>query len=298
MEWYIMNPLSKFTKIPLVYVKMCSNGHYPYPSDVIENSSGNEIGVCARSARDELMFNNPDALMNGEAVVEVIKNNVIGVQNPNKLFVPDVEQLLIAIKLATKETSYSIESTCPNCQKHGAFERDLQQLLDSATMLDEVPHLLIDGVGLLLKFRPLYWHERSEYSQEMFLCHKQAHMLEQSEGSDEEKIKNFAGIFDKMTEINFNMMSANIMSIETPSVGNEKGEVIDNQEFIKDWLGKQPTFILEKIKNEVDKLNKIGIDHSMGVECSECNHQWELNGLYYDPSDFFVRSFSSQNQKK
>lgn len=297
MEWYIMNPLSKFTKIPLVYVKMCSNGHYQYPADVIE-STGKEIGVCARSARDELMFNNPDALMNGEAVVEVIKNNVIGVKNPNKLFVPDVEQLLIAIKLATKETSYSIESSCPNCQKHGAFERDLQQLLDSATMLEEIPHLLLEDVGLLLKFRPLYWEERSSYSQEMFMCHKQAHILEQSEGSDEEKIKEFTSIFDKMTEINFNMMSSNIMSIETPDDGEEMGVVIDNMEHIKDWLGQQPTFILEKIKTEVDKLNVIGIEHSMGVECSECNHQWELTGLYYDPSDFFVRNFSSQSQKK
>lgn len=292
-----MNPLSKFTKIPLVYVKMCSNGHYHYPADVIEGM-GKEIGVCARSARDELMFNNPDALMNGEAVVEVIKNNVIGVKNPNKLFVPDVEQLLIAIKLATKETSYSIESSCPQCQKHGAFERELQQLLDSATMLDEVPHLLLEDVGLLLKFRPLYWEERSSYSQEMFMCHKQAHILEQSDGSDEEKIKEFTSIFDKMTEINFNMMSSNILSIETPDEGDEKGVVIESQEHIKDWLGQQPTFVLEKIKNEVDKLNVIGIDHTMAVECSDCHHQWELTGLYYDPSDFFVRNFSSQNQKK
>lgn len=282
-----MNPLSKYTKVEVLYAKLISNDVIKYPSGVLVNDTV-ECGICARSARDELMFNNPDALMNGEAVANVIENCVPNIADARKLFVPDVELLLIGIKLATKEREYHIEVDCPECGHHGAFQRDLQFLLDSAELLEEQPELLLEEVGgLLLKFKPHTWGEYSVFGQKMFQEQRKARMLEDMEDlSDEEKIEYFNEIFESMTKLSFEMIVANIDSIETV-----EGDVITEREFIAEWLGTQPAFILKKIRDKADYVNNTGVSHQMDVGCSECGHEWTIENLQFDPSNFFVQSF-------
>lgn len=282
-----MNPLSKYTKVEVLYAKLVSNDVIKYPAGVLENNTV-ECGICARSARDELMFNNPDALMNGEAVANVIENCVPNISNARKLYVPDVELLLIGIKLATKERHYHIEADCPECGHHGAFERDLQYLLDSAELLDEQPELLLEDVGgLLLKFKPHTWDEYSLFGQKMFQEQKKARFLENMEDmSDEEKMEQFSIVFESMTKLSFEMIVANIDSIETVD-----GTIINEKEFIAEWLGEQPAFILRQIREKSDFINNIGVSHDMEVGCSNCGHEWTLQNLQFDPSNFFVQSF-------
>lgn len=282
-----MNPLSKYTKVEVLYTKLVSNNVIKYPAGVLVNDTV-ECGICARSARDELMFNNPDALMNGEAVANVIENCVPNIGDARKLFVPDVELLLIGIKLATKEREYHIEVDCPECGHHGAFERDLQFLLDSAELLEEQPELLLEDVGgLLLKFKPHTWEEYSVFGQKMFQQQKKARMLEDlEEMSDEEKMEMFSQIFEEMTKLSFDMIVANIDSIETV-----EGDKITEREFIAEWLGAQPAFILKQIREKSDLINNIGVSHEMDVGCSSCGHEWTIENLQFDPSNFFEQSF-------
>lgn len=280
-----MNPLSKFTKVENVYVKLCSSIALKYPDGVLSNPVG-ECGVCARSSRDELMLNNPDALMNGQAVINVIENCVPNVEDASKLYVNDVEQLLIAIKLATKETSYSIETKCPECNKHGAFERDLNWLTNTVTMLEEVPELILEDVGgLLLKFRPHTWQEHSDFGVRMFQSQKRSQMIELMEdASEEEKMKIFSEIVEEMTQLNFDMIVAKIDSIEIPS---DELEVVTDKEFIGEWLGQQPSYIIRQIQEQVLKLDDYGVSHEMDVACSECQHEWTMKNVVFDPSYFF-----------
>ena len=281
-----MNPLSKYTKVEVLYTKLVSNNVIPYPKGVLNNETV-ECGICARSARDELMFNNPDALINGEAVASVIENCVPNIADARKLFVPDVELLLIGIKIATKETSYNIEVECPNCNHHGAFERNLEALLASAELLEEQPELLLEEVGgLLLKFKPHTWAEHSEFSQKMFIEQKKARSLEQVDLSDEEKMKHFSAIFEVMTQLSFDMTVANIDYIETAD-----GDKVTDRAFIAEWLGQQPAFILRQIRDKADFINNTGVSHEMEVGCSECGHEWTLENLQFDPSSFFVQGF-------
>lgn len=281
-----MNPLSKYTKVEVLYTKLVSNDVIAYPAGVLNNPTV-ECGICARSARDELMFNNPDALINGEAVANVIENCVPNIGNARKLFVPDVELLLIGIKIATKETTYNIEVECPECSHHGAFERNLEALLASAELLEEQPELLLEEVGgLLLKFKPHTWEEHSVFGQKMFIEQKKARSLEASELSDEEKMKHFSAIFEIMTQLSFDMTVANVDYIETAD-----GDKVTDRGFIAEWLGQQPAFVLRQIRDKADFINNIGVSHEMDVGCSECGHEWTLENLQFDPSSFFVQGF-------
>ena len=62
------NPLSSFYRAPKLYAKLPSLGKY-YSEDIIEMPDSGELPVFAMTANDELLMKNPDALLNGEAVV-------------------------------------------------------------------------------------------------------------------------------------------------------------------------------------------------------------------------------------
>lgn len=286
-----MNPLAKYTKIEEIFTKLVSNNAIKYKDGVLED--GVKCGICARSARDEIMLNSPDALLNGDAIVRVIENCVPNVLNANELYVNDIEQLLIGIKLASKEDSYDINVVCPVCEQKGSFSRDLSYLMETAELFKEQPTLELSN-GLVLKLKPLTWREFSDFSVNLFNEQKRVQVIENNdELKDEEKIKFYAEIFEKMTQLNYDMIIDQIQCIVTPD------EVeVDDKEFINEWLGSQPASIIKEIKTVIDTMDSTGVSHTMEAECPHCNHEWLIEGLKYDPSNFFGLSFSSQNQKK
>ncbi|AZU98220.1 baseplate protein [Salmonella phage SE_PL] len=288
-----MNPLSKYTKIEEIFVKLSSNNVIKYDKEVLESI---KLGVCARSARDEIMLNTPDALIGGDAIIKVIENCVPGVNDAGKLFVNDVEQLMIAIKVASKEEDYEIQTTCPECGHEGAFHRNLQNLLDTMTYFEKQPIVELSN-GLKVYFKPYTWEEYSDFGQRMFQEQKKAEMIDFMEGDEEEileeKKKMFAEVFEAMTQLNFDMIVKSIDKIETPD-----GEIVNEDEFITEWVSSLPKNTLKEVRETSDELQEIGISHKMDVECSECHHQWEIDKLRYDPSNFFGFSFSLPNQKK
>lgn len=289
-----MNPLSQYTKIEKVFTKLCTNDIIKYKSGVLSNSSI-ECGVCARSARDEMLFNNPEALMNGEAVVQVIENCVPNVTSARDLYLPDVEQLLIAIKLATKEKSYDIETKCPKCEKHGAFERDLQILLDTIELVSEEPVVNMDS-GLAVYLKPHTWAEHSHFGNSMFRLQNQMKHSNFSETDmTDADIRAMSALIDSMARIQFDMLLLNISRIELP---DENSTVVSEREFILSWLESLTKDDLQLIMDKAQEVNDWGVQHSMDVSCSECGHEWTMDNLMFDPTSFFKPSFSTQAQKK
>lgn len=285
-----MNPLSQYTKIEVLFTKLISNDVIKYPAGVVEST---KCGICARSARDEIMLNTADALIGGDAIVSVIENCVPNVLDARKLYVNDVEQLMIGIKLATKDVSYDINVHCPECDHLGGFSRDLNYLLQTATSFEEQPTVVMDN-GLTVYFRPQTWGEHSDFSVRMFNEHSRSKMIDTNEElTDEEKKDIFIDIFEKMTQLNYDMLCASIEKIVTP----EDVEVTE-KEFISEWLGTLSKNDLKIVREESEKILDVGISHTMEVQCSECNHEWELTGLQYDPASFFGLDFSSVAQKK
>lgn len=287
-----MNPLSKYTKIEELSIKLISNGVIPYKEGVLGNK-GIKCGVCARSARDEMTLNTPDMLLNGDAISKIIENCVPNVLNADELYVNDVEQLMIAIKIATKEDSYDINTVCPECDHVGRFERSLSYLLESHDTFTEIPTVDLDN-GLSIEFIPFTWKQYSLFAERMFELQQKSKFIESNEEmDDDQRMKMFAEIFEDMAKLNFDMISGTIRKITTPD-----DEEVTEQEYISEWLGEQSKTTIKVIREKMDEVMELGISHNMEVECSECHHQWEINGLKYDPTHFFAQSFSTQNQKK
>ena len=64
------NPLSKYFRQPKIYLRLPSKGKFYSPGSLVMTESG-ELPVYAMTAKDELLIKTPDALLNGEATVEV-----------------------------------------------------------------------------------------------------------------------------------------------------------------------------------------------------------------------------------
>ena len=94
------NPLANYFRQPKMYMRLPSHGQF-YPEGALDKSEIDEYPVYAMTAKDELMFKTPDALMNGQAVVDVVQNCIPNIKDAWQVPSIDMDIILIAIRIAT-----------------------------------------------------------------------------------------------------------------------------------------------------------------------------------------------------
>lgn len=279
------NPLLAYRPHPRVYVKLPSCGAY-YAEGVLDTKD-HEIGVCAMSAKDEMMLNNPEALMNGRALCNVIENCVPAIKNALELTSADVEVLMLAIRLASGHKTYEVGGACPKCEQKGVFERDIDSVLQSCTYHKEEATAVLD-TGLIVHLRPNSWRSHSTIQQMAFQRQRMMQMIGDPDLDPEYKKNILQEIFDGMVELNMMLLADCISYIETPEAS------VSDTKFIREYIELLDKDTLNKMSTQIETLNNIGAPHTMSVVCSnpECQHEWDITGLRYDPSDFFAQSSS------
>ena len=108
------NPLLDYARKAELSVKLPSDGNW-YTSDIVKLNPLKEVEVYPMLPKDELTLINPDALLSGQANIDVIKSCVPAISNPELLLYPDLNVLLLAIKAATYGDELKLEITCPHC---------------------------------------------------------------------------------------------------------------------------------------------------------------------------------------
>lgn len=291
------NPLIAIMKQHVKFIRLPTNGIIPYANCVFSGDPAEEVGISPRSSIDELQFNNPDALLNGSAISSCIENCVDTVQDADGLYISDVFALLLGIKLATDEKTYDIETECPKCAAKGVFSRDIEGLLESSTLLSEPVTLEVSGITVHL--RPNTWGFYNKIQTKIFQQQKILKIIQDGIANNEldetDAFSTINNVFNTLTDLKFDLLANNIQYAELP---NGQG-VIDSPEMIREWVNTIKTEQIEVLGEKTRYLNSvIGVDSTMPVQCSKCNHEWELTGLQFNPSHFFVRSSLSQNRKK
>lgn len=284
------NILMQYQAHESVFVDLPSNGLF-YADGIIDNPS-EAIGVKKMSAKDEMIMNNPDALMNGRAVSSVISNCVPSVHKPQELCVADMEALLLGIKQASGQKTYEINTECPSCKATGVFERDIEAILYNVKQHTEAKSIPLDN-GLVAYLRPNSWKSHSTIQQLAFKQQRLAVVAKSEEIADADKLRIFKELFDDMIELNFAIVCDCIHYIETP----EEQRVYDANN-IREFIETVDKVTLKKFSDEVQEINEIGVERTMDVQCSKCDHQWTLNNLRFDPSYFFGQNSSLAQSKK
>lgn len=216
------NPLQKYFRQPKIYLRLPSKGNY-YPAGALQMTESGELPVFAMTAKDELLFKTPDALLNGEATVEVIKSCIPAIKNPWAMPSIDTDAVLIAIRLATYGEKLEITSRIPGSGKEKDFEVDLRVLLDQLLAFEYQPLVPINE-EITVELRPTTYKEFTENALKTFEEQRIFRIATDDSIPDEQKLQAFANSFKKLTDLTINLVVNSIASIDTPD-----GKVIDKR---------------------------------------------------------------------
>lgn len=244
------NPLQKYFRQPKVYLDLPSKGKY-YAEGALDMPETGELPVFAMTAKDELTMKTPDALLNGQATVEMIKSCVPNIIDPWKMPSIDLDAVLIAIRIATYGENLEITTKIPNVGEEKDFQVDLRQLLNKLTNVSFSD--TIDLGNMLVHLKPLTYREFTDSALKTFEEQRIFRLVNNDTIPEEEKLAKFNESFNKLTSLTVGMMAKSIKSITVD------GETVDNplhiEEFIQNSEKKFYNDVLDHVEEQRKKFN-------------------------------------------
>jgi hypothetical protein len=275
------NPLSGFYRQPKIYIKLPSSGRF-YPEGSLDLSSTGDYPVFAMTAKDELMFKTPDALLSGQSTVEVIKSCIPAILDPWRMPSIDLDVCLIAIRIATYGDNMELTSECPSCKSENEYDINLSNWLEKFVNFQY--RELINHEELKLYVRPYTYQEVNKNTIKTFEQQRIFSIVNDENISDEEKIDKFSKSFVKLTELTVDIVAGCISKIETPTGST------DDHEFIMEFINNCPRDIFDKISQHITDIKETIELKPQDVVCTHCNTEYILP-ITMDQSNFFaVRS--------
>ena len=279
------NPLNKYFRQASIYVALPSGTDYP--QDVITKSETGEIGIMPMTAKDEIRFKTPDALMNGQGVVDVIESCVPDIKDAWQIKSYDLDTILVAIRIATYGETMEINFTVP-----GANE-SVSHTINLPSILDQIQQTKVDSdftlkEGLKISVQPLTYRDMTSTSLQTFQQQKMYSAVQDSELSDEDKATRFNDAFKKLTELNASILLKNIASITMTD-----GTVITDSAHIKEFVDNANTTLIKEIETKLMDLRTQGAVKPLKLKASEEQIKKGAPATYevpvtFDTSNFFV----------
>lgn len=287
------NPLQGFYRSPKLYVGLPTQGIY-YDETVVDLPENRELAVYSMTARDEMIMKNPDALLNGEAVAQVIQSCVPQVKAPRQMISNDVETLLVAIQSATHGDEMDITSTCPECNSTVSAVASIADALETMQVVEQ-HYVLETSSGLDIEVRPYSY----ESSVKAGIANFQSTRSLQGIGAITDEMAQLSAFnesFVKLSALNFDLM---VDSVSTIAGTDPEGEdfVVRDRGAIREFMENCESDVGHAIQDKISEINAIGVNKTMMMECANCEHQF-THEVGFDPVNFFIASSRQQNQKK
>jgi hypothetical protein len=237
-----------------------------------------ELPVYPMTAIDEISYRTPDALFNGQAVINVVQSCVPNIKDAGKIPNTDLNALLVAIRIASYGHAMDVTSTCSECKNEDEFSVDLRVLLDNIHSPDYSKFM--DQGDLQIIFRPSTYEEQNKSALEQFEKQKILQQVNESNITEEERSKVLAESLRQITELTINLISKSIAAIQVP------GAVVTDTDQIKEFLHHCDRNVFKKIRDHVIELTQQVQIKPLDVECTECSHHYtqEIN---LDMTSFF-----------
>ena len=279
------NPLNKYFRQPAVYVSLPTGGNYP--PHVIEPSKTGELGVMPMTAKDEIRFKTPDALMNGEGVVEVIQSCVPSIKDAWQVKSYDLDTILIAIRIATYGETMDINFTVPIANEQASHTLNLPAILEEIQR-QEIKNECTLKDGLKVQVRPLTYKDMTSTALKTFQQQKMYSTVQDSKLGDEEKVKKFNEAFKSLTELSMSLLLRNIEKITTP----EGTEVTDPVQ-IKQFVENANATVITELQDELNLLRIQGSTKPVKLKATEEQIKKGAPATYevpvtFDTANFFV----------
>jgi hypothetical protein len=271
------NPLSNYFRRPSIYITLPSKGKF-YPEGALELTENEELPVYPMTAVDEITYRTPDALFNGTSITEVIQSCMPSIKDAWAIPSIDLDTILSAIRIATYGHTLEIGTTCPKCEEEAEYGVDLRKIIEQLD-IGEYDSSINSG-DLEIHIKPLTYKDINESSLVQFEEQKIASVLEDTEMSEEEKLKLLSKTFKKISEVTITTISKSIEYIKTPET------MVSDSEQINEFLHNCERSVFETIKNKVLTLRSNSELKPLHIKCMECENEYE-QPFTLDMSNFF-----------
>ena len=221
------NPLKKYYRQVKQFVKLPS-GYKFYPEGAIEVPESGEVAVYPMTAKDEMLLKTPDALLNGEATVAVIQSCIPAIKNAWVMPSIDCDAALMTIRMATYGNKMTVPITVPGTKIEKDLELDLQESLGG--ILNATYNDTFFYENMEVKTKPLTYKEFTQSAIQTFEQQRIQKIIDDTQMTDEEKVKQFQITFKKLTELSVGMVANTIQSIKVD------GQVVTDPTHIKEFL--------------------------------------------------------------
>lgn len=272
------NPLSKYFREPGIHIDLPSKLRW-YSDDFIETSVNHEVAIYPMTGKDELLLKNPDSLLNGSAIEEVIKSCVPGIKNPRNLIAPDADALMLAIRVCSYGDHMDVSSKCPNCGFDNEYSINVRNALENMEYLEDEYEIELNS-SLKAVLSP---YEYGDMVKSTLAAHREAKLLndlEREEYTEEQKKELFNDTFNSLSKLKFELLSKSIIKIITPD------DEVKDKKFISEFINNIDKDMFKILETKIEKINSTGPNKTMNFVCQSCSHNWETE-VIFDPANFF-----------
>jgi len=284
------NPLAGHFRSPKLYTALPSLGRY-YSSDIVEMPETGELPVYPMTAKDELIMKNPDALLNGEAIAQVVASCIPQIKQPRKLLSNDIDALLIAIQGATYGDDMEVSGTCDKCSEQITSVVSVEGALGTMTKLEDSYKFSTD-TGLLVEIKPFSYETSVKAGVANFRSERSLQSV--AEITDEvERIHAFNSSFIELSQLNFDIMVDSVASI---TIQEPEGDdiVVDDVNNIREFLENCESKVGKQIEEFITEISGIGVQKNILMSCEKCGteeepYEFEAQ-VNFNPVNFFTAS--------
>lgn len=275
------NPLAQFYRQESFRIKLPSRGSY-YDNNTLTLDDNEELGIMPMTAQDEILLKNPDNLLTGKALTDVIKSCAPEVKNPKKLLACDVDAIMISIRRASYGDEADINGQCPECGTENTYGIDLETIVNHSEKLEDSYEVVLPQ-GLTVFLQPGTFEALIRQYKVAFENEK-ARRAATGLANEDLALQLFSKAFKELSKLNFEMIAESIIKIIfTDGEGEE--QTITNKKHIRDFIANVDKRTVDIVDEKIAEINKIGIERNYDAVCNECGHKWQI-GIEFNPVNF------------
>jgi hypothetical protein len=280
------NPLTAFMRQPKIYITLPSQGRF-WPTGSIVMPENQQIPVYSMTARDELALKVPDALLNGQAVVDVIQNCIPNIADAWQIPSIDLDYLLIAIRIAT----YGEIMTTPvkfTDDVEFDYQVDLRVVLDNLTQSVNWHPAVAISENMTIFVKPLNYAHMTQAAVQAFETQRIMQAVNDENLDSDQKVTVFQNSFQKITQTKLAAIQHSIDHIDT-SAGSTA-----NPDHIREFVAGMDSAIFNQIQAHLEAMAEQNRIKPMTVAVTDEMRELGITGdqvqipLIFDPATFFA----------
>lgn len=274
------NPLAKHFRQPAIYIKLPSNGKF-WPEDTLELPVNGTVAVYPMTAKDEIVLRTPDALLNGQGIIDVIQSCCPSIKNAWHMPSIDVDAVLIAIRIASYGSQMDMNVTCPACSHPHDIAVDLSYLLDNIKVPDYSKKSTIDNINI--KLHPQHYFSVNNANQIRYEEQRILDALSDTSLAEDVRLAEYSKHLTRIVDLNLDILVNSVEYIET-----DDNSIVSEPEFIKEFFQNCDTEIVHTLQDRLEEISKSAGLPDINSSCPECEKSYKIP-LEFDYSNFFAR---------